>query len=379
MIFFSEGVRGLGSDATRCMADVVRAANESNTAIYTVDPRGLTARGASDSLYVLAENTGGRTIANTNGLDVALRAGRERGERVLPARLFVDQEPGGRQVPSDQGAGRISPGSTCAPGTATGRRARRRSTRPRRRPRRRRRRTPWRHGARALTPATSRHVLDLWTGARARRRTADAARGLWRGGRRTTSRRPGRGAGGGHGHCHGTGVAVRWHRSISAGPRFPVEPGDVKVAADRARRGGPRHRHRDAHREGSGQLAGQVAAVGITRAPSGGRRQSRCARSTAIPDAPPFAGHEFSRADRLLVRVALFGDAADATVAGRLAGSARPATRRAARSHRSPAAPGSYQIDLPLSSVAPGDYVIAVEASKGSERAEAFVAIRVAG
>jgi hypothetical protein len=40
---------------------------------------------------------------------------------------------------------------------------------------------------------------------------------------------------------------------------------------------------------------------------------------------------------------------------------------------------GFYQIDLPLQSVAPGDYVIAIEASKGTERAETFVAIRVAG
>jgi hypothetical protein len=38
-----------------------------------------------------------------------------------------------------------------------------------------------------------------------------------------------------------------------------------------------------------------------------------------------------------------------------------------------------YQIDLPLQSVAPGDYVIAVAASKGAERVETFVAIRVAG
>ena len=51
LIFVSEGVRGLGRDGGGVMADVVRAANESNTAIYSVDPRGLTARGASDSLF----------------------------------------------------------------------------------------------------------------------------------------------------------------------------------------------------------------------------------------------------------------------------------------------------------------------------------------
>ena len=95
-------------------------------------------------------------------------------------------------------------------------------------------------------------------------------------------------------------------------------------------------------------------------------------------DAPPFAGHEFTRADRLLVRTPLFGDAAEATITARLTG------RQGQRLVALPVAPlagreGSYQIDLPLSSVAPGDYVIAVEASKGGERAEAFVAIRVSG
>ena len=43
------------------------------------------------------------------------------------------------------------------------------------------------------------------------------------------------------------------------------------------------------------------------------------------------------------------------------------------------ARPGTYQIDLPLSSVAPGDYVIGVEATKGDEHVETFVAIRVTG
>jgi len=49
LIFVSEGIRGLGTDSTQVLSDVVRAANESNTAIYTVDPRGLTGRGSSDS------------------------------------------------------------------------------------------------------------------------------------------------------------------------------------------------------------------------------------------------------------------------------------------------------------------------------------------
>ena len=96
-------------------------------------------------------------------------------------------------------------------------------------------------------------------------------------------------------------------------------------------------------------------------------------------DAPPYAGHDFSRSERLLVRLSLFGDATDASVSGRLLGriggqqlATLPIAAVAAR-------PGTYQIDLPLQSVAPGDYVIAVAAAKGAQRAEAFVAIRVAG
>ena len=89
--------------------------------------------------------------------------------------------------------------------------------------------------------------------------------------------------------------------------------------------------------------------------------------------------NEFSRADRLLVRVALFGDSAgrDGDRAGWWA--ARPPPRRASRRAARQAAPGSIRSICRSQSVAPGDYVIAIEASKGTERAETFVAIRVVG
>ena len=63
----------------------------------------------------------------------------------------------------------------------------------------------------ALTSASSRHVLDLWTGVE---RGRDGRPALpWRGGPvRECQRRSGGGEGGGHGHCRGTGVSVRWHR-----------------------------------------------------------------------------------------------------------------------------------------------------------------------
>ena len=97
------------------------------------------------------------------------------------------------------------------------------------------------------------------------------------------------------------------------------------------------------------------------------------------PDPPPFAGREFSRTDRLLVRLALYGTAADATVTSRLV--SRQGGRQLATLPIAPLAgrEGVYQIDLPLQSVAPGEYVINVEATKGDEKTETFVAIRVGG
>ena len=163
VIFFSEGVRGLGSDAITVMSDVVRAANESNTAIYTVDPRGLTARGSSDSLYLLAENTGGRTIANTNGLDTALREivheasafyllgyssiknpadGKFHQIRVRVNRSGLEvRARHGYWAPSEKAVEEAKAAAAAAtPPDAVA------------------------EALASLTPATSRHVLDLWTG-----------------------------------------------------------------------------------------------------------------------------------------------------------------------------------------------------------------------
>jgi VWFA-related protein len=51
--------------------DIYRTANQSNVAVYPIDPRGLgmgPSHGAEDWLRVLADETGGRAIVNTNDL-----------------------------------------------------------------------------------------------------------------------------------------------------------------------------------------------------------------------------------------------------------------------------------------------------------------------
>ena len=53
------------------VADIYRTANQSNVAVYPIDPRGLgmsAGHGAEDWLRVLADETGGRATVNTNDL-----------------------------------------------------------------------------------------------------------------------------------------------------------------------------------------------------------------------------------------------------------------------------------------------------------------------
>ena len=46
VVFVSESLGRLGQDTVRVVSDLIRTANDNNTAIYTVDPRGLQAGGA---------------------------------------------------------------------------------------------------------------------------------------------------------------------------------------------------------------------------------------------------------------------------------------------------------------------------------------------
>jgi hypothetical protein len=95
------------------------------------------------------------------------------------------------------------------------------------------------------------------------------------------------------------------------------------------------------------------------------------------PTAIPFAGREFVRTDRLFMRFTVYGaGAATAKVTTRIISqwgkdlAELPVTRRAPDQNQ-------YEIDLPLSSVARGDFLIAIGAEAGSESVRTFVPIRV--
>ena len=94
------------------------------------------------------------------------------------------------------------------------------------------------------------------------------------------------------------------------------------------------------------------------------------ARTLLAADAPIYAGREFVRTDRLLIRLHAYGKAdKTATITGRLI-DRRGATLLPLAISGSPDA---WQIDLPLASIAPGDFALAFEAQSGDERAEAIV------
>jgi VWFA-related protein len=92
------------------------------------------------------------------------------------------------------------------------------------------------------------------------------------------------------------------------------------------------------------------------------------------PDPVPFAGRQFERTDRLIIRFGVMGPAAaDATVTATLL------SRRGASLATLPLKATSlgYEIDLPIGSVARGEYVIAFEASRGADQAKTLLSFRV--
>jgi hypothetical protein len=93
------------------------------------------------------------------------------------------------------------------------------------------------------------------------------------------------------------------------------------------------------------------------------------------PDPMPFAGRQFERTDRVLLRFGVFGPSAkDATVTATLL--SRQGAKLAALPLKA-ATTGHYEIDLPIGSVARGEYVFEIVASHGADHAKSLVSFRV--
>ena len=118
----------------------------------------------------------------------------------------------------------------------------------------------------------------------------------------------------------------------------------------------------------SPELSVTPPVVWLVRTPS----DLKAIRGEAPPE--PYAGREFGRNERILMRVRAEGDrAAGATLTIGLI------DRRGKRLTDLPftRASDAWHLDLPLQSIARGDYLIAIDAATGDHRATAYVPIRV--
>ena len=94
----------------------------------------------------------------------------------------------------------------------------------------------------------------------------------------------------------------------------------------------------------------------------------------ANADAAPTADREFSRTERLLVRVEAYAAGETPALTARLLNRGGQAMADLPL-HRADAGPGA--IDLPLSSFAAGEYLIEINAKTSSGSAQQMVAFRV--
>jgi len=368
IVFVSEGLPWLDrNDEASLIQDLVRTANDNNTAIYTLDPRGLGA-GVADVMWTLAASTGASAFVNTNSPEKALR------QVVVDASAFYLLGYASTKSPADgkfhqikvrvkrSGIDVRARKGYWAPSTTDVDRAAREAVDGR---------PPQVSSAIATLSATRpERVLDLWAGAT---RAADGSAALTL----TWTPRAGRTAG-------QTGsLAVTAHTAdgddtfeaplASRRLSFAVRPGEVRLkVVVKDERG-------DTVDEDTRQISiPDLAQPALTLSSPAAILARNAAELRAVAAASvPFAGREFSRTDRLFVRFEVYGDAAaDAVVTARLlsrsGGQLRTLTVQAPRNGLD-----AYEIDVPLGSLARGDFLIAIAAEAGDDRAEALFPLRV--
>jgi VWFA-related protein len=374
IIFVSQSFGPLASEVGTVMRALTQAANAHNTAIYPLDPRGLGPR-PSGLFQTLAEDTGGHAIVNRNDALAGLR------QVVQQASAYYLLGYASGRNPTDGRYHKIdvrlrqpdleveARKGYWAPSAADVERARTEAAAA----------APPDITAALGTLARSskdRRLFDMWVGLE---RLADGQ----------------------------TNVTVAWSpRAASAGPDTPDRATLTATAADGRKyyEGAMPGRH-VSFAAPPGPLRLQVAALDTEDA-----ILDRESREVQVPDyrgtalalsvpvvvrienprdqramlrdtsAPPYAGRDFARTDRVLVRFSVYGDAG-ATLTVRLMSRAGaplvtlpaepfPPSPEASAGH-------AYQVDLPLSSVARGEYVIEVEAARGEAHAQALVPLRV--
>jgi VWFA-related protein len=373
IIFVSEGLTGLGMDQTSLIRELTETANNNNTAIYTLDPAGLTGN-SSDILRTIAENTGADAFVNTNTPEKALR------QVVKDASAFYLLGYSSSRNPQD---GKFHKIGVKVKRSGIAVRARRGYWAPNA-TELERARTEAAAGdvipadvtsaMAVLSAARAERMVDVWVGAERGADGEPAVTVAW------TPRAP---AGRGADSTRTVSVAVKgaggdrsFDARLDAGAlSFPSPSGAVQLQTT-VRDANGNILDEDRRPFSVPDLSATDLAIGaplVLRA----RTVSDAKAIAGARQAVPFAGREFIRTDHLFVRFSVYGAAAfEADVSARLTSKAGttllelPVAKMAG-------AETAYQIDLPLASIARGDYLIAVAAAHGEERTRALVPLRV--
>jgi VWFA-related protein len=370
VVFVSESLGRLGQDAVRVLSDLIRTANDNNTAIYTVDPRGLQAGpaglgGMSGLLAALADSTGADSIVS-NDMGSALRRVvsnasafyllgysptdaqmdgkfREIKVRVKQSGLQVRAR-NGYWAPrgADVERARAIAAAAALPSTVS-------------------------KALREITPDNSRRPADLWVG------VAPAESGsrvllAWSPRQELATRSAAASV---------VVTAVSGGQKIfdglieDAGISFNAGPGDVELDFTIRDDGGEaidREQRTVTVPNATATKLGLTTPV-LSRA----RSTSEYRSMSAAP--VPFASREFARTDRLLVRVAPYGAAAaEASITAELLG---PRGNTLVQLPITSDTDGHYELDLPLRTLAAGEFLIALVARTATERVEALVPLRI--
>ena len=352
------------------MRDLTRAANDSNTAIYSFDPRGLTVQGTrygAEMLETIAHESGGQPIVTNDVADSFKRIvkqasafyllgyakeiaqdGKFHNIKVKVKKSGVDvRARAGYWAPraADVSASKEAAAAAVLPPAIDAAFA-------------------------ALTPLRSRSLAEVWTGVAVNAEGVAQVTVAWsanaREDARTSADRVTVAA-------TSTGKMIYEGEIAVAGTSFAAPPGPLDLAVTIQAANGE-----TVDRMERKLLVPDAAALNLRLTTPVVVRVRNPLELRALASSaalPVHAGRDFERTDRILLRFAPQGGHGGVELEAAIL------DRRGKRLTPLPVTPdasrGGYQIDLPLSSVARGEYVIAIEARRGDERAEAHVAFRV--
>jgi VWFA-related protein len=369
ILFVSQTIGQVGysqQDTTDWLDHAIREANANNVTIYSLDPRGLDMNlRHSDVLISLAENTGGKQFSNNYPADSLKEIVRNASAFYLlgytsaknPAdgrfhKIAVKVKRPGVEVKARTGyfAPSLADMDAAAKKTAE--------------------HTAPPEITKALEPLVSAPNVpvtgDMWAGAKPGADGAPSITVVWT--PRASDKAPPAGwlqATGDDGHVYFDGA-------LDGRVTFTAPAGTLHLRHSIIEPDGSRGDRQDTTLDIADFTSKGVAMTSpvLYRA----RTPLELRALVAATDSTPFAGRQFARTDRVLVRFALTGPgAADATVTAHLLSKTGGAL--AALPLKNGAA--GYELDLPLGSIAHGDYVISFDASHGADQARQLLSFRV--